>query len=345
MVRLKAGTFKNSFVKLPGAKASAAAASVANTGKRQLASNILIVSGSKSATGKPLFVGGPQIGFNYPGLTMEMQLHVAVDQRRGRDLRAVPRLHAHRPRHRLRVVADLGGRRHHRHLRRDAVRRVEDEVRVEGQVPADGEGRRRHDPKGAQDGRLTSTAPSTARSSATRRTATRQAGGAVAQALVLRARHRRPAVQPADDVLARPQREGLHQRRGQVAADVQLVLRERDRVRRSTRPARCRVRPKGVNGDLPSTAPASTSGRASWPRASTRRSSTRRRATSSTGTTSRPRTSRPVTTASATRAASSASTCSTASSRATRRRRWPTCSPPPTRVRPRTSGSRSCGRR
>ena len=74
MVRLKAGTFRNSFVKLPGAKASAAAASIANTGKRQLASNILIVSGSKSATGKPLFVGGPQIGFNYPGLTMEMQL-------------------------------------------------------------------------------------------------------------------------------------------------------------------------------------------------------------------------------------------------------------------------------
>lgn len=74
MVRLKAGTFKNSYIKLPGAKASAAAARAANTGKRQLASNILIVSGSKSATGKPLFVGGPQIGYNYPGLTMEMQL-------------------------------------------------------------------------------------------------------------------------------------------------------------------------------------------------------------------------------------------------------------------------------
>ncbi len=72
MVRLKSGSFKNSYVKLPGAKASAA--SVASTGKRQLASNILIVSGSKSATGRPLFVGGPQIGFNYPGLTMEMQL-------------------------------------------------------------------------------------------------------------------------------------------------------------------------------------------------------------------------------------------------------------------------------
>ncbi len=72
MVRLKKGTFKSSFIKLPGARA--ASASAASVGKRQLASNILIVSGAKSATGKPLFVGGPQIGFNYPGLTMEMQL-------------------------------------------------------------------------------------------------------------------------------------------------------------------------------------------------------------------------------------------------------------------------------
>jgi acyl-homoserine lactone acylase PvdQ len=74
MVRLKAGTFKNSYIMLPGQKATAAARRAANTGKRQLASNILIVSGQKSATGKPLFVGGPQIGYNYPGLTMEMQL-------------------------------------------------------------------------------------------------------------------------------------------------------------------------------------------------------------------------------------------------------------------------------
>lgn len=76
MVRLKAGTFKNSFIKLPGqsAKAATARAAATNAGKRREASNILIVSGSKSATGKPLFVGGPQIGYNYPGLTMEMQL-------------------------------------------------------------------------------------------------------------------------------------------------------------------------------------------------------------------------------------------------------------------------------
>ncbi|HMJ34963.1 MAG TPA: penicillin acylase family protein [Baekduia sp.] len=72
VVRLKKGSFKNSFVALPGAKAATATA--ASTGKRQLASNIMVVSGQHSATGKPLFVGGPQIGFNYPGLTLEMQI-------------------------------------------------------------------------------------------------------------------------------------------------------------------------------------------------------------------------------------------------------------------------------
>jgi acyl-homoserine lactone acylase PvdQ len=73
-VPLKRGTFRNSFIKLPGAKASSARAQVGSTGPRHEASNILIVSGSKSASGHPLFVGGPQIGYNYPGLTMEIQL-------------------------------------------------------------------------------------------------------------------------------------------------------------------------------------------------------------------------------------------------------------------------------
>ncbi|MFM9164065.1 MAG: penicillin acylase family protein, partial [Solirubrobacterales bacterium] len=40
----------------------------------QEASNIVIAGGSKTNTGKPLMVGGPQIGYNYPGLTMEMDL-------------------------------------------------------------------------------------------------------------------------------------------------------------------------------------------------------------------------------------------------------------------------------
>jgi acyl-homoserine lactone acylase PvdQ len=39
------------------------------------ASNILMVAGRRSRTGHPLFVGGPQIGYYYPGLTLEMDLH------------------------------------------------------------------------------------------------------------------------------------------------------------------------------------------------------------------------------------------------------------------------------
>jgi len=73
-VNLKPGSFKSSGITLPGAKASASSTTGRGQAERQKASNILIVSGKRSATGAPLFVGGPQIGLNYPGLTMEMQL-------------------------------------------------------------------------------------------------------------------------------------------------------------------------------------------------------------------------------------------------------------------------------
>ena len=39
------------------------------------ASNVLMVAGKRSRSGHPLFVGGPQIGYFYPGLTLEMDLH------------------------------------------------------------------------------------------------------------------------------------------------------------------------------------------------------------------------------------------------------------------------------
>lgn len=42
---------------------------------KRYASNFLMVSGSRSATGHPLLVGGPQIGYFYPGLTLEMELN------------------------------------------------------------------------------------------------------------------------------------------------------------------------------------------------------------------------------------------------------------------------------
>ena len=69
LVRLEQGTFKSQSPVLPGAGASATAR------PRPEASNILLVSGERSATGAPLFAGGPQISYNYPGLTLEMGLY------------------------------------------------------------------------------------------------------------------------------------------------------------------------------------------------------------------------------------------------------------------------------
>ncbi len=70
LVRLEKGSFRSSGVRLPG---SAAAAS--SFPGSHLASNVLLVNGSRSATGTPIMVGGPQIGYNYPGLTLEIGLH------------------------------------------------------------------------------------------------------------------------------------------------------------------------------------------------------------------------------------------------------------------------------
>jgi acyl-homoserine lactone acylase PvdQ len=58
----------------PIATPSAAAAGTARELRRH-ASNVLMVAGKRSKSGHPLFVGGPQIGYFYPGLTLEMDLH------------------------------------------------------------------------------------------------------------------------------------------------------------------------------------------------------------------------------------------------------------------------------
>ncbi len=82
VVHLRRGSFTSSAVGLPDGGAAAAAAlpsgEVEATGQPAgdtRASNSLLVSGRRSATGKPIYVGGPQIGYNYPGLTLEMGLY------------------------------------------------------------------------------------------------------------------------------------------------------------------------------------------------------------------------------------------------------------------------------
>ena len=154
MVRLVNGSFRSTAPKLP-ASTRAAAAQAATVdhpyGPPQLASNILIASGKASQTGSPLFVGGPQIGYNYPGLTLEMDLHGPDIHVRGATSAPFPGYMLIGRGDGLRVDADLGRRRHHRHLRRDAVRRLEGALPLQGQVPGDGVGRRRHDLQGRQE--------------------------------------------------------------------------------------------------------------------------------------------------------------------------------------------------
>src|SRR3954454_12253537 len=67
-----------------GSTSPKTAKAVANSATtRRYASNFLMVSGKRSATGHPLFVAGPQIGYFYPGLTLEMDLKGPGFQARG----------------------------------------------------------------------------------------------------------------------------------------------------------------------------------------------------------------------------------------------------------------------
>src|SRR5215210_2009747 len=64
----------------PTATAGASAARRTTPG---WASNFQIIGRSRSATGHPLFVGGPQIGYFYPGLTLEADVRWPGHQARG----------------------------------------------------------------------------------------------------------------------------------------------------------------------------------------------------------------------------------------------------------------------
>jgi acyl-homoserine lactone acylase PvdQ len=64
-------------------KTLTAGASAASRGTPVWASNFLMVGRKRSTTGHPLFVGGPQIGYFYPGLTLEADLRWPGHQARG----------------------------------------------------------------------------------------------------------------------------------------------------------------------------------------------------------------------------------------------------------------------
>ncbi len=88
------GAFKSdrgNAVLADGSLKLAGAAGVAHAaGVHQWASNFLMVSGKRSTNGHPLFVGGPQIGYYYPGLTFEVDVQGPGYQARGATVPGFP---------------------------------------------------------------------------------------------------------------------------------------------------------------------------------------------------------------------------------------------------------------
>ena len=67
----------------PTPAAESAAASNEALAEQGEASNVLMIGADQSRTGNPLMVGGPQIGYFYPGLTYEIDMHAPGLQWRG----------------------------------------------------------------------------------------------------------------------------------------------------------------------------------------------------------------------------------------------------------------------
>jgi acyl-homoserine lactone acylase PvdQ len=73
----------HSFVATPAVADAKLAREAAPSPQPRQASNTLMISANHSETGKPLMVGGPQIGYFYPGLTYEIDMHAGDLQWRG----------------------------------------------------------------------------------------------------------------------------------------------------------------------------------------------------------------------------------------------------------------------
>ena len=204
-----------------------------------------MVAGKRSRSGHPLFVGGPQIGYFYPGLTLEMDLHGPGWTARGATSAPFPGY-------------ILIGR------REDFVWTLTsagaDIVDNYVETLCDGS-----DTKYLYKGKCRSMTPFNAgidrrpgghvqphraRAGDRLRDRRRHARGDLAQALELPARRRRPAALPAAHAREGPQRARLHQGRRDLAADVQHVLRRqrRDRPDHDRPPAAPR---QGVDSGLP----------------------------------------------------------------------------------------------
>ena len=186
---------------------------------------MLMATGRRSTSGRPLMVGGPQIGYFYPGLMLEMDLKGPGWQARGATAAPFPGYMLIGRGEDFAWSLTSAGRGHHRPLRRDAVRRQQDQVRLQGPVS-------RHDVlrRGPAGRRQRGAGPpghlqqDRARAGGRLRDRERARGGDLAQALELRPRHRRSAALSRPHQGQGPLGSELLQGRQPDAADVQLLL-------------------------------------------------------------------------------------------------------------------------
>ena len=108
------------------------------------ASNFLMVGASRSATGHPLFVGRPADRLHVPRPDDGGRHQLPRRAGARRDGAGLRRQRPDRPRAGLRVEPHVGRLGPDRHVRRDAVRRLADEVPLQGPLPDDGPRRRGH---------------------------------------------------------------------------------------------------------------------------------------------------------------------------------------------------------
>ena len=272
------------------------------------ASNTLMIDAEHSATGHPLMVGGPQIGYFYPGLTYEIDMHAPGLQWRGATSAPFPGyMLIGRGEDFATTLTSASG---------DIIDQYAETLcggsdtkyLLQGRVPADGALQRRHAERRA--GQVPD-ARCTARSSATRRSTGKK--------VAISSKRSSYGKDVLDQLFFRRLSNGA----GRTARS--RSSRRRRRRRRpstrststtstspSTRAAGCRMRPhERRSRPADRWAPGSTSGRASCPTTSTSRASTRATGRWPTGTTAPPTASAPRTTTGAATARPRGSTCST----------------------------------
>ena len=213
----------------------------------------------RSTTGHPLFVGGPQIGYTYPGLTLEADISYPGRPGARRDRAGLRGQHPDRPRPGLRVEPHSAGS----DLIDTTSRRCAAARRPSTATRAAAGRWARSTPARSRAPAASSTArPSTARSPATRRSAARRSrsrASARASARTSSGSSRSATSRPARSTRPTTFRDAM----AQLAVHVQRRLRGRPRHRDVLGRAAARSATRGRPAPARPRAPASTSGGAS----------------------------------------------------------------------------------